>query len=245
MDRLIYTALSGLQRNTEAQAVTAHNLANANTPGFRREMAALAAGWVNPGGDRLASRVQAGGESPHDLLRAGAIEITNDPLHVAMDGGAWLAVADARGDEALTRRGDLRLDAEGALLNGEGRPVMGDDGSPIRLAGGLAHIRVGRDGSVATRLSDDQPWATVARLKLASPDPATLARGADGLFRSPDQQADPLATVTPGAIERSNVETTAALVDLIEQSRRFEMQTKLLAAAREMDEGAAQLMRVQ
>ena len=39
---------------------------------------------------------------------AGAIEITNDPLHVAMDGGAWLAVADARGDEALTRRGSAK-----------------------------------------------------------------------------------------------------------------------------------------
>ena len=245
MDRLIYTALSGLQRNAEAQAVTAHNLANAGTPGFRREMAALAAGWVNPGGDTLVSRAQAGGESPHDLLRAGDIELTSDPLHVAMDGGAWLAVEDGHGAEALTRRGDLRLSPEGALLTGDGRPAIGDDGSPIRIAAGVTHARIGRDGAVATRLSDDQPWATVARLKLVSPDPAMLARGADGLFRSPDQQPDPLATVTPGAIERSNVETTAALVELIEQSRRFEMQTKLLSSAREMDEGAARLMRVQ
>ncbi len=244
MDRLIYTALTGLQRNQEAQAVTSHNLANANTPGFRREMAELSSGWITANGSALTARVQSGGEAPHDLLRAGAIEITNDPLHVAMNGGAWLAVADGNGNEALTRRGDLRVDAEGNLLTGDNHPVMGEDG-PIHLGTGFENLTIARDGAVTTRLADDQPWVTVARLKLVSPDPASLARGPDGLFRSPTQEPDPTASVTPGAIERSNVETTAALVELIEQSRSFEMQTKLLSAAREMDEGTAQLMRVQ
>ena len=158
--------------------------------------------------------------------------------------GAWLAVQDANGAEALTRRGDLRLDADGRLLTGDGSPVLGEDG-PIQVAAGFANVRIGRDGSVETRLAGDQPWVQMGRLKLVSPDPASLSRGADGLFRSATAEADPAATVTTGAIERSNVESTAALVELIEQSRSFEMQTKLLSAAREMDEGTAQLMRVQ
>ncbi len=248
MDRLVYTALTGLQRSQEAQAVTAHNLANANTPGFRREMLAMSAGWIMPQqgdtGSALTSRVQSGGESPHDLLRAGRVDPTGNPLDIAMDGGAWLTVADGGGAEALTRRGDLRLDGEGRLLTGDGRPVMGDDG-PIQLAAGFSTVRIGRNGSVETRAAADAPYVAVGKLKLVSPDPATLERGPDGLFRSPGARADPLATVTTAALERSNVESTTSLVELVEQSRAFEMQTKLLSAAREMDEGSAALMRVE
>jgi flagellar basal-body rod protein FlgF len=68
----------------------------------------------------------------------------------------------------------------------------------------------------------------------------------DGLFRSEQPlAADPLATVTVGALELSNVESAAALVELVEQSRAFEIQTKLLQAARDMDERSAGLMRVE
>jgi len=243
MDRLVYTALTGLQRTQEAQAVTAHNLANASTPGFRREMTALSAGWITPEGAALTSRVQSGGEAPHDLLRAGRTQTTGNPLDIAMDGGAWLSVADGQGADALTRRGDLRLDGEGRLLTGDGRPVLGEDG-PILIATGFAAVRIGRDGSVETRPSPEAPFVPVARLRLVSPDPASLERGADGLFRSETVTPDPLATVTTGAIEQSNVDPTASLVELVEQSRAFELQTKLLTAAREMDEGTAALMRI-
>jgi flagellar basal-body rod protein FlgF len=244
MDRLIYTALTGLQRAQEAQAVTAHNLANASTPGFRREMTALAAGWLGGEGSATSARVQSGGESPHDLLRAGQVRATGAPLDVALDGGAWLAVEDAAGEEALTRRGDLRIDPGGQLLTGDGRPVLGEDG-PLQLATGFADTRIGRNGSVEIRADAQSPYVAAGRLKLVTPDPATLERGADGLFRAETQAADPLATVTPGALEGANVEPSATLVELIEQSRHFELQTKLLSAAREMDEGTAALMRVE
>lgn len=244
MDRLIYTALTGMQRLEESQRVTAHNLANAGTPGFRREMAALSAGWVSGEGSAITTRVQAGGESPNDLLSQGRVDVTGHTLDVALNGGAWLSVADDNGQPALTRRGDLRLDPDGRLLTGDGRPVLGEDG-PIRIAAGHHSLRVGPDGRVEVKGTDDQPYVPVARLRLVSPDPMTMERGSDGLFRADDMAADPLATVTSGALERSNVETTASLVELIEQSRTFEMQTKLLTAAREMDEGTAALMRVE
>ena len=244
MDRLVYTALTGLQRAQEAQAVTAHNLANVSTPGFRREMAALSAGYVAGGGASLGARVQSGGEAPHDLLNRGRIEQTGRALDIAMDGDAWLAVQDGSGGEALTRRGDLRLDADGRLLTGDGRPVLGEGGT-ITVVAGVQTLRIARDGTLETRATDDAPYAPVGRLRLVTPDPAALARGADGLFRSPGAETDPAATVTAGVLERSNVEPAAALVELVQQSRSFELQTKLLAAAREMDEGSAALMRVE
>ncbi len=243
MDRLIYTALTGLQRNEEAQAVTAHNLANAATPGFRQEMAALSNAWLTPGGATASARVHSGGESVHDLMRAGRVEQTGGQLDIAMDRGAWLAVADAIGAEALTRRGDLRLDADGRLLTGDGLQVMGESG-PIRIGSGHSALRIARDGTLETRASGEADFVEVGRLKLLTPDPMTLKRGPDGLFRSDLTEADPEATVTVGARERSNVEPAAALVELVQQSRNFELQTKLLTAAREMDEGSAALMRI-
>lgn len=246
MDKLIYTALTGLQRADERQQVTAHNLANAQTPGFRREMAALSAGWLTPDGSALTARIQSGGEAPHDLLSTGRVEVTGNALDVAMNGGAWLTVADNGGNEALTRRGDLRFDAEGRLLTGDGRPVMGEDG-PIQIGAGFSSLRITPNGEIQTRSGPEPeaPFVALGRIKLVSPDPATLERREDGLFRSPDMTADPLATLTPGAIEQSNVDATASLVELIEQSRAYEVQTKLLSAAREMDEGTAALMRVE
>jgi len=247
MDRLVYTALTGLQRSWEAQAVTAHNIANAATPGFRREMAALAHGWLAPppGAAPLATRVQSGGEAPHDLLAAGRIETTGNPLDIALNGGAWLAVEDASGGEGLTRRGDLRFNAEGRLFTGDGRAVLGEEG-PIQLAATAASVRIARDGTIEAQAAPDAPFVAVARLRLVSPDPATLARSADGLFRTPEPlPPDPTATVTTGALEQSNVAPAAALVELIDQSRRFEFQTRLIATARELDEGSARLMRVE
>jgi flagellar basal-body rod protein FlgF len=244
MDRLVYTALTGLQRAQEAQSVTANNLANVSTPGFRREMAALSAGYVAGGGAMTGARVQSGGESPHDLLNPGRVEQTGQALDIAMDDGAWLAVQDAQGGEALTRRGDLRLDGEGRLLTGDGRPVLGEGGA-IVVAAGFQSLRIARDGSLEARATPEAPYAAIGRLRLVSPDPATLERGPDGLFRSPDAATDETATVTVGALERSNVEPAAALVELVQQSRSFELQTKLLSAAREMDEGSAALMRVE
>lgn len=244
MDRLIYTALTGMQRTQEAQMVTANNLANASTPGFRREMAALSPAWITPGGASQTSRVQSGGEAPHDLLRAGKVDATGNPLDIAVEGNAWLAVADASGAEALTRRGDLRFNGNGQLLTGNGQPVLGADG-PIQIAAGFAEARIGPNGSIDTRADADAPWIEAGRIRLVTPDPATLARGADGLFRTPVAQADPDATLISGALERSNVEASTSLVELIEQSRGFELQTRLITTAREMDEGTAALMRIE
>lgn len=249
MDRLIYTALTGMQRATEAQAVTAQNLANASVPGFRREMAAMESGYLSADGTALSARVQSGAESPHDFMGAGRVATTDRPLDVAMNGDAWLAVEDRSGGEGLTRRGDLRITSDGVLRTGDGLAVLGTSGSPITIGMGFASVTIGRDGTISARDTPEDQFVEVGRMKLVTPDPAQLTRGADGLFRPTDPAEplpdDPAATLTTGALEGSNVDYANALVQLVEQARRFEMQTKLLTTAREMDESSVRLMRVQ
>ena len=85
------------------------------------------------------------------------------------------------------------------------------------------------------------------RLKLVSPQGSEIKKGLDGLFRVPNDGAlpeDPDATVTTGALEGSNVNMTQALVDMIEASRAWETQVKMLTTAQEMDDGGASIMRM-
>jgi len=86
MDRLIYTVLSGMRARAAAQAVTANNLANAGTSGFRRELSSLASRYV--AGPEATARVQAGNAVQTALLDPGTAEATGQPLDVAIDGRA-------------------------------------------------------------------------------------------------------------------------------------------------------------
>jgi len=87
----------------------------------------------------------------------------------------------------------------------------------------------------------------VERLKLVSPAGSKVTKALDGLFRVEDGGAlpsDPQARLTPGSLEGSNVNASAALVDMIDASRAWETQIKLITTARELDEASASLMRL-
>jgi flagellar basal-body rod protein FlgF len=87
----------------------------------------------------------------------------------------------------------------------------------------------------------------VDRLRLATPAGSTIAKGLDGLFRVkgggilPD---DPEARLLTRSIEGSNVAATSALVDMIEASRSWDTQLKLVSDARDMDSATANLMQL-
>lgn len=245
MDRLVYTSLSGMRRTEFAQAVTANNLANASTTGFRRDTSVFQSQWF--AGGEFEDRVQAGSQLMGVELDGGAVAQTGRALDVAMLGQGMLAVQDADG-EAYTRRGDLHIDADGALRTSDGRAVLGE-GGPITLPPG-AQIAIGQDGTVAFRApgdGTDTPLNDAGRLKLVAATPATVRKGLDGLFRRVGGGAlepDPAARVQPGALEGSNVQPVATMVELIEQSRAFELHTKLVGETRDLDAASAQLMRV-
>jgi flagellar basal-body rod protein FlgF len=231
MDRLIYTALTAMRAQAAAQAVTANNLANAGTPGFRRELSSMTARWLDGEGD--ATRAQADDVVRTAVLEPGVIATTGAPLDLAIDGPGWFAVQAADGGEAYTRRGDLRVTANGALQTGAGLAVLGDSG-PIMVPQGADTV-IAPDGSISVG------GVSAGRLKLVTGD---LTKRGDGLFGGAVLDADPSLRVRSGALEGSNVDTAGSLVELLEQSRSFETSAKLLRLTREIDEGGARLMRL-
>jgi flagellar basal-body rod protein FlgF len=245
MDRLIYTALSGMRGAMARQTATANNLANANTTGFRAEMSSATALWVR--GPGLETRAPVSQQVVAADMAPGSVTDTGRELDVAMQGDALLAVQADDGSEAYTRRGDLQVSATGVVTTGDGHPVLGD-GGPLTLPPADS-VRIANDGAIwiVPAGGDPNQPQQVDRLKLADPAGAHVQKGLDGLFRVVDGGAlpsDPDARLTPHSLEGSNVNTSQTLIDMIEASRSWDMQLQLVTQAREMDTSAADLMRL-
>ncbi len=247
MDRLIYTAASAMRGLMSRQTTTANNLANVGTAGFKGEMANISPLFVE--GEGLPSRALAAESVLAADMKAGAISRTGRDLDLALSGDAMLSVQAADGEEAYTRRGDLKLSDSGLLTNGEGVPVLGDAG-PITLppadkvridAGGVIYIQ-------PTGADPAQPMQKVDQLKLVSPQGSAIRKGLDGLFRVAGGgalPADPGARLASGSLEGSNVDASTGLIEMIEASRAWETQIKLVTTAKELDSSTADLMRVE
>ncbi len=248
MDKLVYTAATGLRAHMAAQAAIANNMANASTTGFRADRVVFDRLELKGGGASLEVRSPTSEEVTDADRTAGAIQQTGRPLDIAVTGGdAWLAVQAADGSEAYTRRGDLQVSPSGVLETGDGFIVMGQ-GGPITMPPAQS-VSIAADGTISIVAPGGDPKAPqqVDRLKLASTRGSDTVKGLDNLLRVRGGGALPAdmdATVTAGALESSNVNMTQALVDMIENGRAYEVQANLLKEARTMDESSASLMRL-
>jgi flagellar basal-body rod protein FlgF len=245
MDRLVYTAMSGLRSQMAAQSTIANNIANASTIGFRAERVSFDRLVLE--GSGLETRQLAAEEVEDFDRRAGAIVQTARPLDVAATTDSWIAVQAADGSEAYTRRGDLSVAPSGVLETGDGFPVMGS-GGPITVPPHQS-ISIADDGTVSIVPAGGDPAQPQAidRIKLASVEGSQTAKGLDNLLHVKGGgvlPADLDAKLQSGALEQSNVNLTQALVDMIENQRSYEVQANLLKEAKNMDESAASLMRM-
>lgn len=245
MDRLIYSSLSAMRSSLARQTATANNIANAETPGFRADIAEVQALWMRGAGSD--SRAVASEEVLSADMKAGTVMATGRTLDVAANGDALFVVQSEEGEEAYTRRGDLQVGSSGMLTTGDGRPVMGT-GGPIILppADSISIDGQGRISIIPAGGDASQPQE-VGQLRLVSPKGSDVVKGMDNLFRVrgggtlPD---DPDASCKSGHLEGSNVSTTKALVEMIDASRAWDMQLKLISDARTNDEAAANLMKL-
>lgn len=245
MDRLIYSSLAAMRGAMARQATTASNLANVNTAGFRGEMSNAHAMWLTARGQT--PRATSSGEVDAADMKPGAVTVTGRDLDVAIGGDAMLAVQADNGDEAYTRRGDLTLSDSGLLTTGDGHPVLGE-GGPITLPPADS-VSIAKDGMIwiVPQGGDPKNPQSVDRLKLTSAAGSKIAKGLDGLFRvtgGGSLPADPDAKVTSKSLEGSNVDATASLVDMVEASRAWETQIKMLTTAQELDKSSTDLMRL-
>lgn len=248
MDRMIYVAMTGAKHTLGQHAAVSHNLANANTTGYRAETNALRA--VPVFSDTLATRAFVVDSSAGTDFRPGTLQETGRNLDVAVQGSGWIAVQLEDGSEAYTRNGNLHVSANGLLQTRNGLNVQGDGGSISVPPNSV--VAVGKDGTISTApagggMSEPSIFSTIGRLKLVNPPEAQLTRGPDGLFRlasGGEAEADTDVSVVSGMLEGSNVNVIDAMVDMISLSRQFEMHMKLLQNAQGNSQRASNLLSV-
>lgn len=244
MDRMIYVGMTGAKQALEQQASVAHNMANVSTPGFRAQINSFQA--IPVVGDELPTRSFVTATTPGADFSSGPLMPTGRPLDVAIQGAGWFAVMTPDGGEAFTRAGNLQVGADGQVQTMAGLALMGDGGALVVPPGSL--VTVTESGQVIAQAAGDlSTGATeVGRLKLVNPSAADLQRSDDGLFRlragAAPAQPDPGVSLRSGVLEGSNVNPVEAMVAMISNARRFEMQMKTLQTAETNDQQANKLL---
>ena len=245
IDKALYVAMTGASATLRAQGSVAHNLANADTVGFQATLSGTVATPVT--GPGLATRVAAAHRTLGVSAAPGAIMSTGNPTDVALHEGRWLAVQGPDGGTGYTRAGDLRISANGLLTTASGHPVLDQGGAPVAIPPHET-LTIGNDGTISI-VPLGQPPSTITeagRLQVVAADTAQLQRGDDGLMHAAAGAEPPPpaagAVLTAGAIEGSNVDSTAMLVSMIQLARQFEMQVRVLQSGDENARAANSLL---
>lgn len=201
--------------------IIAHNVANANTTGFKQTLAEVAAGDPTQiyraagGGAVPLGTLQGLPAGMHAVVdpRPGAITPTGNPLDVALDGPGFITVLTPDGP-AYTRNGHFHLDGAGQIVTDAGAAVAGANG-PIVVPSG-AVPSVAPDGTVSAG------GTSVGQLQLVSADdPRSVTPLGDGLYQIAGTPGAGTARVVPGALEGSNVSVIQEMTHLIATLRAY------------------------
>lgn len=244
MDRIIYTAAGGAARTLEQQAVISNNMANVSTTGFREQMAIYRSVPVvgQPG---MPTRVSTVTSTPGSSFQQGTMAETGHSLDAAITGDGWFSVQTAAG-EAYTRAGEFAVNPQGLLVTQGGLPVLSAEGAPVEIPD-RGTVTFSGDGQISALGAGDNPKdiQLLGQLKLVNPPAAQMERGDDGLFRvagGQAAQADPRVRMVSGFVEKSNVNAAEAMVGMIANARRFEMQMKVIQDASTNEERANSIL---
>jgi flagellar basal-body rod protein FlgG len=240
MTDVLAISLHSMQHDMARLERISMNMANAMTPGYKREVAAslplAASGFidamnavdVSPATPPAASAITAGALMTRTDSRPGTLKATGQSLDVALGGTGFFEVSTEAGP-AYTRQGNWQLDARGRLVTAQGYPVIGLGGEII-LSHPQPHIdATGQVFDAAVNGRADAP--PIAQLKVVQFDDVNgLDRMGDGLVRAsaqPTQLADGDVQVRQGFLENSNVNSMQEMVQLIQSMRHFESMQKV------------------
>lgn len=242
MVRGYYTAASGIVSQEKRLNAIANNISNVSTAGYKR-------GDVVMGtfGEHIAVRMNAYQRRPtveigrgvfmqtvtdeYTNYSQGGFEDTYRPMDLAIMGSGFFVVADAEGNEYLTRDGQFSLDDEGCLvLPGYGR-VQGDGGD-IEI--GTSEFEVGVDGSVyVIPVEADEEPELIGRITVALPeDYDAMYKAANGMFVSDDYVLAGEDTggfaIRQGRVERSNVNIAEEMSIMIQSQRSLQSSSQIV-----------------
>jgi flagellar basal-body rod protein FlgG len=254
MIRALYSAGSGMIAQQMNVDNIAHNLANANTVGFKMRRAQfqdlLYQNFIQPGAAAgsqtvVPSGLQLGlGTRPvanEIIFSQGNFQQTDNPLDLVIQGRGFFQVRRPSGELAYTRSGQFHLDRDGNVVTSDGDPLE----PQITIPAEAQSITVGADGTV----SYTQPGQTAAQIagqiQLANfANPGGLNSLGNSLFTPTDASGEPtvgnpggqegLGSLMQGYVEGSNVSVVEEFINMIVSQRAYEASSKVVKAADDM-----------
>ena len=251
MIRALYSSATGMKAQETLIDVTANNLANVNTNGFKRSQVdfadllystlsqagtEVAAGQAKPIGLQIGSGVRPVGTTK--LFTSGTFEQTGNATDVAIEGEGFFKVILPDGSERYTRDGSFRMDGQGILVTSDGYALA----DQITIPQGGTNIAIGSDGTVSLMLNGQPQIAGQMQIARFT-NPAGLSSEGGNLFAatvsSGDEQLGPpgidgAGTLRGQFLEKSNVEVVTELISLITAQRAYEINSRAIRAGDEM-----------
>ncbi len=234
-------ALSRLVAQSRAMDVTASNLANASTPGYRtervifsdwlvREPAASDATKLPPGGrvlaftqDRATYRDPSSGPTLH----------TANPLDLSIAGSGFFTVNTPAGPR-LTRSGHFERASDGTIVDAEGLPLLDSNGKKLQLAQADTFITIAANGQISSQNGQ------IGKIGIVQPDDINRMRAEGGRLLASDSPTTPVAApqVLQGTLEESNVKPALEITKMMTDLREFQFTTQFLQSESDRQQSA-------
>jgi flagellar basal-body rod protein FlgG len=254
MIRALYSAGSGMTAQQMNVDNIAHNLANANTTGFKMRRAQfqdlLYQNFIQPGAAAgsqtvVPSGLQVGlGTRPASneiIFSQGNFQTTDNPLDVVIQGRGFFQVRRPNGEIAYSRSGAFHLDRDGNMVTSEGDPLE----PQITIPQEAQSITIAADGTVSYVQPGQNAAQIAGQIQLANfTNPAGLNSIGNSLFTPTDASGEPtvgnpggqegMGTLLQGYLEQSNVSVVEEFINMIVSQRAYEANSKVVKAADEM-----------
>lgn len=245
MDNTLYVGVSRqliLERELD---VTANNIANADTTGFKVEQLMTSPDPRTPPGV-IGYRSPIQYAVDHGMARdfsQGKLIQTGAPLDLAIDGQAFFTVSTANGDR-YTRDGRFTVDPQGRLITQAGDQVQSATGSPITVNPQGGSPLIGRDGTVTQSIPGAKAETVIGKIGVVRFDSlSSLTKEGSGLYANTSSSSPlpaPDASIHQGMLETSNVQPIVQITELIRITRAYENISNLISSTSDLSSQSIQ-----
>jgi flagellar basal-body rod protein FlgG len=260
MNLSMYSAATGMEAQQMNLNTIANNLANVNTPGFKRSKIEFqdllyqnprVSGADSGGGNLVPTGVEVGNgariAATSKVFTQGQLTNTGEKLDVAIQGDGFFEIQRPDGTKAYTRDGSFKLNSQGQVVTADGLPVLSGF-QPIPT--GATSVSISQDGQVTVQTASGSQNFSLQLARFANPSglqsmggnlyQETAASGTPELGK-PGEQG--FGQIMQGYIENSNVNIVEEMVNLIIAQRAYEINSKSIQTSDEMLQNVANMKR--
>jgi flagellar basal-body rod protein FlgG len=246
----LYIGATGLHAQQLYVDTIANNLANVNTPGFKKSrvdfqdlMYRELSKTTSPSGTRDASQRAGSGVgvvNAEKIFIAGDVRKTDAPLDIAIQGDGFIEVVLPDGSYAYSRGGSLQINRDGLLATAEGYSLR----ASMHVPSDARQMSISADGRMLVTTAANKAPSELGQIELAKfANPGGLKPLGNNLYRVSESSGDPVygkaasegfGALSQGFLELSNVRLNDEMVNLMVAQRAYEVNTRLIQVSDEL-----------